>query len=42
MKKKQDFELRQMKKNSKLGLTERRLQAQKMLDKKYGDTGDVW
>jgi len=31
-----------MEKNSKLGLIEKRLQAQKVLDKKYGDTGDVW
>ena len=31
-----------MNKTQKVGLTEKRLQAQKILDKKYGDKGEVW
>lgn len=31
-----------MAKNKKTGLTERRIAAQKALDKKYGDDGEVW
>jgi hypothetical protein len=29
-------------KNKKNGLAQRRIEAQKTLDKKYGDVGDVW
>lgn len=42
IKKKQDFDIRQLQKNTKNGLAERRIAAQKTLDKKYGDEGDVW
>jgi len=34
--------MRQMQKSKKSGLAERRIVAQKALDKKYGDDGEVW
>ena len=41
-KKKQAFEIRQMKKDRRSGLAERKIEAQKALDRKYGDTGEIW